>query len=70
MERHVRTVNLTFYEIEYQLGEDILRYCFEIKQGAEICFYSRYGITGKKKKTIMILLFRRDLRHPSGRKVL
>ena len=32
-----------FYEIEYQLGEDILRYCFEIKQGAEICFYSRYG---------------------------
>ena len=35
-----------FYEIEYQLGEDILRYCFEIKQGAEICFYSRYGITG------------------------
>ena len=38
-----------FYEIEYQLGEDILRYCFEIKQGAEICFYSRYGITGKKE---------------------
>ena len=27
-----------FYEIEYQLGEDILRYCFEIKQGAEILF--------------------------------
>ena len=38
-----------FYEIEYQLGKDILRYCFEIKQGAEICFYSRYGITGKKE---------------------
>ena len=38
-----------FYEIEYQLGEDILRYCFEIKQGAEICFYSKYGITGKKE---------------------
>ena len=38
-----------FYEIEYQLGEDILRYYFEIKQGAEICFYSRYGITGKKE---------------------
>ena len=38
-----------FYEIEYQLGEDILRYCFEIKQGAEICFYSMYGITGKKE---------------------
>ena len=38
-----------FYESEYQLGEDILRYCFEIKQGAEICFYSRYGITGKKE---------------------
>ena len=42
-------VNFDFYEIEYQLGEDILRYCFEIKQGAEICFYSRYGITGKKE---------------------
>ena len=36
-------------EPEINEKEDILRYCFEIKQGAEICFYSRYGITGKKE---------------------
>ena len=27
-----------FYEIEYQLGEDILRYCFEIKQEQKSVF--------------------------------
>ena len=39
------TGEFDFYEIEYQLGTEPLRYYFEIKKGTEICYFSRYGVT-------------------------
>lgn len=38
-----------YYETDYQLGEEPLRYSFEIVQGDEVCYYSRCGVAGEIK---------------------
>lgn len=38
-----------YYETDYQLGEEPLRYSFEIVQGDEVCYYSRCGAVGEIK---------------------
>ena len=39
-----------YYETDYQLGEEPLRYSFEIVQGDEVCYYSRCGVAGEIKE--------------------
>ena len=36
-----------FYEVNWRMGEDTFRYCFEIQKGEEICYYNRYGVTNE-----------------------
>ena len=36
-----------FYEVNWRMGEDTCRYCFEIQKGEEICYYNRYGVTNE-----------------------
>ena len=38
-----------FYAIEWQLGSEPFRYSFEIKSGAEICHYNRYGVSDHRE---------------------
>ena len=39
-----------FYEVEIQLGTEAFRYYFEIKQGSEICYFNRYGVTNRSEE--------------------
>lgn len=33
-----------YYEIEWQLNEEPFSYCFEIRNGEEVCYYNRCGV--------------------------
>ena len=38
-----------FYEIDWKLGEEPLRYSFEIKKGEQICYFNRCGVSDHRE---------------------
>lgn len=36
-----------YYELPWTLGEEPLRYCFEVDGGNEVCYYNRYGVSDR-----------------------
>ena len=36
-----------YYELTWKMGEEPLRYCFEVNAGNEVCFYNRCGVSDR-----------------------
>ena len=36
-----------YYELTWKMGEEPLRYCFEVNAGSEVCFYNRCGVSDR-----------------------